>query len=104
MGVTRLHEARGQYRPILGKCPAHDYRVIASMGPKGLTRLVLRMTTPEHPIAEELAGSAGFLYKASIIESLQNDLRGELPQVVPDFVDFTAEYRGYAVAIGYNGG
>merc|ERR1712232_465445 len=80
---------------LLGKCPAHDYRVFASMGPKGLTRLVLRMTTPEHEIAEELAGSAGFLYKAGLIESLQNDLQGSLPQVVPDFVDFTAEYRGY---------
>jgi len=81
---------------VLTSCQSSSCSVSVSMGPRGLTRVVLSLHDILKPIAPELARTLDFGYKANAMEAIAT-LLGRQPQ----FLDYVAETRGYTVAVGF---
>jgi len=81
---------------LLSFCQPERCNVSAAMGPKGLTRLILRLHSPSTPVAKELAQNLGFTYLTRQLERVQESLGFEA-----NVVEYVAEARGYTVAVGF---
>ena len=70
--------------------------LLASLGPKGLTRMALRFEKPQASCVTDLTSACNIKIQTDVL----NDLETELDKT-PSFVEYAAEMRGYTVAVGY---
>lgn len=84
---------------ILGSGQPAGCLVNVAMGPKGLTRVSLRLTEPRTSIAQDLARCLSFAYRADGLEQVY----ASMGCTQPSFVEYVAEARGTTVAVGVEG-
>lgn len=66
----------------------------ASLGPKGLTRLAIRVISPRGEVAEHIAKASGFKYFFKQLAEIESEI-GDAPMAV----GYAAELRGYTVSV-----
>lgn len=82
---------------IMLDAEADGCAVIAAMGPKGLTRLSLRMKSVRHSVVKTLALS---VYQQIQMKKL-SEIITHFEGIEPDLLDFCAEPKGYSCYVGY---
>eukprot|EP00930_Biecheleria_cincta_P041840 TRINITY_DN28751_c0_g1_i1.p1 TRINITY_DN28751_c0_g1~~TRINITY_DN28751_c0_g1_i1.p1 ORF type:complete len:395 (-),score=85.68 TRINITY_DN28751_c0_g1_i1:31-1164(-) len=66
----------------------------ASLGPKGLTQLAIRVISPRGEVAEQMAKASGFRYFFKQLAEVESEM-GDAPMTV----GYSAEMRGYTVSV-----
>lgn len=76
-------------------------RVLAAMGPKGLTRLSLRMFEPRRPIAEDLAEVLSLAYSRDDMLQISEIMNMVEVENLYTFLDYAISVDGYEVSVGF---
>jgi len=82
---------------VLSLCQPLRCGVSAALGPRGLTRVSLRMHKPASPVAEELSSCLGFAYASGELRRVAASLGLEA-----NVVEYAIEARGYTVTVGFS--